>query len=95
MEVNNHFSLLSSVRMCCQMLSLMEAQALFFQQGYQSLTELENYRKQLKDEVRCDLSPVDIYANCLSARTGRKVKVWVIDKGSRGCLEVEIVVTLK
>ncbi|XP_057183927.1 arf-GAP with coiled-coil, ANK repeat and PH domain-containing protein 1 isoform X1 [Triplophysa rosa] len=32
------------------MLSLMEAQALFFQQGYQSLTELENYRKQLKDE---------------------------------------------
>ncbi|RXN21660.1 arf-GAP with coiled- ANK repeat and PH domain-containing 1-like protein [Labeo rohita] len=32
------------------MLSLMEAQALFFQQGYQSLTELENYRKQLSDE---------------------------------------------
>uniref|UniRef100_A0A673HL00 Arf-GAP with coiled-coil, ANK repeat and PH domain-containing protein n=1 Tax=Sinocyclocheilus rhinocerous TaxID=307959 RepID=A0A673HL00_9TELE len=33
-----------------QMLSLMEAQALFFQQGYQSLTELENYQKQLSDE---------------------------------------------
>uniref|UniRef100_A0A671KJH1 Arf-GAP with coiled-coil, ANK repeat and PH domain-containing protein n=1 Tax=Sinocyclocheilus anshuiensis TaxID=1608454 RepID=A0A671KJH1_9TELE len=32
------------------MLSLMEAQALFFQQGYQSLTELENYQKQLSDE---------------------------------------------
>ncbi|ROL45572.1 Arf-GAP with coiled-coil, ANK repeat and PH domain-containing protein 2 [Anabarilius grahami] len=32
------------------MLSLMEAQALFFQQGYQSLTELENYRKQLSEE---------------------------------------------
>ncbi|XP_051510097.1 arf-GAP with coiled-coil, ANK repeat and PH domain-containing protein 1-like isoform X2 [Myxocyprinus asiaticus] len=32
------------------MLSLMEAQALFFRQGYQSLTELENYRKQLSDE---------------------------------------------
>ncbi len=34
------------------MLSLMEAQALFFQQGYQSLTELESYRKQLSEEVR-------------------------------------------
>ncbi|XP_051756534.1 arf-GAP with coiled-coil, ANK repeat and PH domain-containing protein 1 [Ctenopharyngodon idella] len=32
------------------MLSLMDAQALFFQQGYQSLTELENYRKQLSEE---------------------------------------------
>uniref|UniRef100_A0A671PD96 Arf-GAP with coiled-coil, ANK repeat and PH domain-containing protein n=1 Tax=Sinocyclocheilus anshuiensis TaxID=1608454 RepID=A0A671PD96_9TELE len=32
------------------MLSLMEAQALFFQQGYQSLTELESYRKQLSEE---------------------------------------------
>lgn len=32
------------------MLSLMEAQALFFQQGYQSLTELEEYRRQLSDE---------------------------------------------
>ncbi|XP_051982734.1 arf-GAP with coiled-coil, ANK repeat and PH domain-containing protein 1 [Xyrauchen texanus] len=32
------------------MLSLMEAQALFFRQGYQSLAELENYRKQLSDE---------------------------------------------
>ncbi|XP_076843422.1 LOW QUALITY PROTEIN: arf-GAP with coiled-coil, ANK repeat and PH domain-containing protein 1 [Brachyhypopomus gauderio] len=31
-------------------LSLMEAQALFFQQGHQSLTELEEYRKQLSDE---------------------------------------------
>lgn len=56
MEINSHFSLLSSVCVVCQMLSLMEAQALFFQQGYQSLAELENYRKQLKDEVRCDLS---------------------------------------
>uniref|UniRef100_A0A8C2E5J4 Arf-GAP with coiled-coil, ANK repeat and PH domain-containing protein n=1 Tax=Cyprinus carpio TaxID=7962 RepID=A0A8C2E5J4_CYPCA len=34
----------------CQMLSLMEAQALFFHQGYQSLTELKNYQKQLSDE---------------------------------------------
>uniref|UniRef100_A0A8B9GX93 Arf-GAP with coiled-coil, ANK repeat and PH domain-containing protein n=1 Tax=Astyanax mexicanus TaxID=7994 RepID=A0A8B9GX93_ASTMX len=33
-----------------QMLSLMEAQALFFQQGYQSLNELEEYRRQLSDE---------------------------------------------
>uniref|UniRef100_A0A4W4DR33 Arf-GAP with coiled-coil, ANK repeat and PH domain-containing protein n=1 Tax=Electrophorus electricus TaxID=8005 RepID=A0A4W4DR33_ELEEL len=33
------------------MLSLMEAQALFFQQGHQSLTELEEYRKHLGDEV--------------------------------------------
>uniref|UniRef100_A0A4W4DS14 Arf-GAP with coiled-coil, ANK repeat and PH domain-containing protein n=1 Tax=Electrophorus electricus TaxID=8005 RepID=A0A4W4DS14_ELEEL len=32
------------------MLSLMEAQALFFQQGHQSLTELEEYRKHLGDE---------------------------------------------
>ncbi|KTF86275.1 hypothetical protein cypCar_00031138 [Cyprinus carpio] len=32
------------------MLSLMEAQALFFHQGYQSLTELKNYQKQLSDE---------------------------------------------
>uniref|UniRef100_A0A8B9J620 Arf-GAP with coiled-coil, ANK repeat and PH domain-containing protein n=1 Tax=Astyanax mexicanus TaxID=7994 RepID=A0A8B9J620_ASTMX len=32
------------------MLSLMEAQALFFQQGYQSLNELEEYRRQLSDE---------------------------------------------
>uniref|UniRef100_A0AAR2JE44 Arf-GAP with coiled-coil, ANK repeat and PH domain-containing protein n=1 Tax=Pygocentrus nattereri TaxID=42514 RepID=A0AAR2JE44_PYGNA len=32
------------------MLSLMEAQALFFQQGHQSLTELEEYRRQLSDE---------------------------------------------
>ncbi len=29
----------------------MEAQALFFQQGYESLTELESYRKQLSEEV--------------------------------------------
>ncbi|XP_062850340.1 arf-GAP with coiled-coil, ANK repeat and PH domain-containing protein 1 isoform X2 [Trichomycterus rosablanca] len=32
------------------MLSLMEAQALFFQHGHQSLTELEDYRKQLNNE---------------------------------------------
>lgn len=35
-----------------QMLSLMETQAAFFQQGHQSLTELEEYRKQLSNEVR-------------------------------------------
>ncbi|XP_065104643.1 arf-GAP with coiled-coil, ANK repeat and PH domain-containing protein 1 [Paramisgurnus dabryanus] len=32
------------------MISLMEAQAQFFQHGYQSLNELENYRKQLNEE---------------------------------------------
>ncbi|XP_060730707.1 arf-GAP with coiled-coil, ANK repeat and PH domain-containing protein 1 isoform X2 [Tachysurus vachellii] len=32
------------------MLSLMETQAVFFQQGHQSLTELEEYRKQLSNE---------------------------------------------
>ncbi|XP_058250414.1 arf-GAP with coiled-coil, ANK repeat and PH domain-containing protein 1 isoform X2 [Hemibagrus wyckioides] len=32
------------------MLSLMETQAAFFQQGHQSLTELEEYRKQLSNE---------------------------------------------
>ncbi|MCI4377297.1 hypothetical protein PGIGA_G00201840 [Pangasianodon gigas] len=32
------------------MLSLMETQAMFFQQGHQSLTELEEYRKQLSNE---------------------------------------------
>ncbi|XP_056317171.1 arf-GAP with coiled-coil, ANK repeat and PH domain-containing protein 1 [Danio aesculapii] len=32
------------------MLSLIQAQALFFQQGHQSLAELENYRKELHDE---------------------------------------------
>ncbi|KAF7706498.1 arf-GAP with coiled-coil, ANK repeat and PH domain-containing protein 1 [Silurus meridionalis] len=32
------------------MLSLMETQAAFFQQGHQSLTELEEYRKQLGNE---------------------------------------------
>ncbi|XP_066536768.1 arf-GAP with coiled-coil, ANK repeat and PH domain-containing protein 1 [Hoplias malabaricus] len=32
------------------MLSMMEAQALFFQQGHQSLSELEEYRRQLSDE---------------------------------------------
>ncbi|KAI4900436.1 hypothetical protein NFI96_033090, partial [Prochilodus magdalenae] len=36
--------------MLMAILSLMEAQALFFQQGHQSLTELEEYRKQLSDE---------------------------------------------
>uniref|UniRef100_A0A8C2BNI7 Arf-GAP with coiled-coil, ANK repeat and PH domain-containing protein n=1 Tax=Cyprinus carpio TaxID=7962 RepID=A0A8C2BNI7_CYPCA len=34
------------------MLSLMEAQALFFKQGHQSLTELESYNKKLSEEVR-------------------------------------------
>uniref|UniRef100_A0A8C1TUH3 Arf-GAP with coiled-coil, ANK repeat and PH domain-containing protein n=1 Tax=Cyprinus carpio TaxID=7962 RepID=A0A8C1TUH3_CYPCA len=33
-----------------QMLSLMEAQALFFKQGHQSLTELESYNKKLSEE---------------------------------------------
>uniref|UniRef100_A0A8C1G1Y4 Arf-GAP with coiled-coil, ANK repeat and PH domain-containing protein n=1 Tax=Cyprinus carpio TaxID=7962 RepID=A0A8C1G1Y4_CYPCA len=32
------------------MLSLMEAQALFFKQGHQSLTELESYNKKLSEE---------------------------------------------
>lgn len=32
------------------MLSLIQAQALFFQQSHQSLAELENYRKELHDE---------------------------------------------
>ncbi|KAF5902453.1 arf-GAP with coiled-coil, ANK repeat and PH domain-containing protein 1-like, partial [Clarias magur] len=32
------------------MISLMETQAAFFQQGHQSLAELEEYRKQLSDE---------------------------------------------
>lgn len=34
-----------------QMLSLMEAQAQFFQQGHQSLSELDEYRRKLNEEV--------------------------------------------
>lgn len=34
-----------------QMLSLMEAQAQLFQQGHQSLSQLEDYRRQLNEEV--------------------------------------------
>lgn len=34
-----------------QMLSLIEAQAQFFQQGNQSLSELDEYRRQLNEEV--------------------------------------------
>lgn len=36
---------------CCQVLSLMEAQAQFFQHGHQSLSELDKYRQQLNEEV--------------------------------------------
>lgn len=42
-----------------QMLSLMEAQAQLFQHGHQSLSQLDEYRRQLNEEVtetRC-LSP--------------------------------------
>lgn len=35
----------------CQMLSLMETQAQFFQQGHTSLSELEEYRQKLNEEV--------------------------------------------
>ncbi len=35
----------------CQMLSLMEAQAQFFQHGHQSLSELDAYRRKLGEEV--------------------------------------------
>lgn len=33
------------------MLSLMEAQAQFFQHGHQSLSELDEYRRKLNEEV--------------------------------------------
>lgn len=35
----------------CQMLSLMDAQAQFFLQGHQSLSELDEYRQKLNEEV--------------------------------------------
>uniref|UniRef100_A0A672RUH4 Arf-GAP with coiled-coil, ANK repeat and PH domain-containing protein n=1 Tax=Sinocyclocheilus grahami TaxID=75366 RepID=A0A672RUH4_SINGR len=52
LQVHTYTSIYSGLKMYLDscMLSLMEAQALFFQQGYQSLTELENYQKQLSDE---------------------------------------------
>lgn len=34
-----------------QMLSLMESQAQFFQHGHQSLSQLDEYRRQLNEEV--------------------------------------------
>ncbi|KTG33331.1 hypothetical protein cypCar_00017241 [Cyprinus carpio] len=42
------------------MLSLMEAQALFFKQGHQSLTELESYNKKLSEEEQLTVVVEDL-----------------------------------
>lgn len=44
-----------------QMLSLIEAQAQFFQQGNQSLSELDEYRRQLNEEVIACFALLQLY----------------------------------
>lgn len=86
----------------CQMLSLMEAQAQFFQQGHQSLSELDEYRKKLNEEVTilfiftrliCSFPPLHMSKPSLRSNSGyigrRMLDVELPSEKSRAKLRME------
>lgn len=60
----------------CQVLSLMDAQAQFFQQGHQSLSELNEYRQKLYDEVIFSIVTTQFHFHIMSQLFHTSTWLW-------------------